>query len=89
VVPPITGAKQWDSYGGAVYHNARLGSWTIDGSFDTAGECRVERANNVQKGEELKKHPDTVKPGMMAALVADSYLKSICISSDDPRLKPK
>ena len=90
VFPPVDPeASQWDSYGGVVYLKAPLRFWTIDGSFDTASDCRVERAKNLQKAEELKKHPNAVKPGMMGMLIADSYLSSICISSDDPRLKPK
>jgi hypothetical protein len=74
-----------DSNTGKMYYEAPLKYWRLDGSFDTAKECKQAQLRdrewfqqNPPKGTLDKDRPDTL--GYRGSIAA------VCIASDDPRL---
>jgi hypothetical protein len=61
---------------------APLKEWANFGSYDTAKECTDDRANQVQFWMSDAAKNSQYKRGTLAELA-----HSVCIASDDPRLK--
>jgi hypothetical protein len=74
LLPPIT-------HDGAVRAEARLADWLNIGAYESSGDCEAARLRILDDPRPLhdKDHPSLRK----------QILDSVCIASDDPRLKEK
>ena len=65
--------------------DAPLSKWTVDSSYDTAAECR--REIEFAKQTDARLAGDAPNEGLRLAIAG--LVHGQCISTDDPRLKPK
>ena len=69
------------------HYDAALNYWTQFGSYDTAKECTEAQASLIEWGQRRR---SDVGPARGAHLTAheiqETYLRSQCIATDDPRL---
>src|SRR5690349_9050733 len=69
------------------HYDAPLSYWTPFGSYDTAKECTEAQAHLIEWGQ---RRPSDVGPARGAHLTAheiqETYVRSQCIATDDPRL---
>jgi hypothetical protein len=67
-----------------------LSKWTIEQSFDTAAECEHWRASAIMTNVKTYLDKDsTDAESKQAHLAANLWWKSLCIATDDLRLKGK
>ena len=77
-----------------VYDNwwAPISAWTINGSYDSAAECEKKKeklhVTGAQQLQFAREHFQDDKDGEFLAL-GDANNRSVCIATDDPRLKEK
>jgi hypothetical protein len=70
--------------GGRIYDTAPLSAWSLIKSLDTAAECEAFKARGSADVNTTPYVPDSRRQ-----ITAERLEKSICIASDDPRLKEK
>lgn len=69
---------------------APISSWKQLGSYDTASECQKEMSKLYQSNVEVMKHmykTQGFSGDWRENLLVEASLNSLCIASDDPRLK--
>jgi hypothetical protein len=70
-------------HNGAPNYDAPLRSWNMSKAYDSARDCEADREAAKQACAQV---PDVEKPFTGCA---DTFDRSRCIASDDPRLKEK
>jgi hypothetical protein len=88
LTPPLDSAQQdWK-----VRLWAPLSQWSQDGAFDSAHDCERERkTRKAMADEQILASPPQETMDVRTKLLLRSNaarLLSLCIASDDPRLKP-
>ena len=69
--------------------NLPLNQWMIWNSYDSAKECENQRRKNLDEATALAKHESSDSQTMdndTERIIG--IIQSVCVSSDDPRLKP-
>jgi hypothetical protein len=87
LLPPIAVSEGGDD--AKIHRERSLPAWTQISAFDSAAECEAERgrkqsfaASEIQGGK-MK----DANPLIRAMAVAFASMTTLCIASDDPRLK--
>jgi hypothetical protein len=77
-----------DPKGGVPYADTTvpLSQWSIEQSFDTATECEAERDEFAKKWSTMASQAKNARDTGRALVW---QVSSVCIATDDPRLKPK
>lgn len=67
-----------------VNYHALLSQWVLVASYDRAAECEKERTRRLKQAA-----AEPIKDSTTALLEFSEASNSVCIASDDPRLKEK
>jgi hypothetical protein len=83
IVPPSTLPSDSEPLGG-FDANAPISKWEIDTTYDSLAACQAFQRKQLAIGADWLKNPNPLVNG-----AAKAWQHSVCISSDDPRLKSK
>jgi hypothetical protein len=68
--------------------NPPLAWWFNWGEYDSRSACEAKRAKNIQEDTTLEKNLEMKPPDELEGFV-EMDRHSLCVASDDPRLKEK
>jgi hypothetical protein len=89
IVPPMAHVTRDEKTDIVTADSARLNSWLIMGSYDSADECNAARIRKASRAKPVTKGLTKEEIAVAKALLRTEVENMICIDNDDPRLKGK